>query len=86
MVDAYVRRSPDASMDDPYETLSERERQILLLAAMGHTNRDIARSLSLSEQTIHYNRANVMEKLGLHDRVDLLRYTIRRGLLNPSML
>ena len=86
MVDAYVRRSPDASMDDPYETLSDRERQILLLAAMGHTNRDIARSLSLSEQTIHYNRANVMEKLGLHDRVDLLRYTIRRGLLNPSML
>ncbi len=86
MVDTYVRRSPDASMDDPYETLSDRERQILLLAAMGHTNRDIARSLSLSEQTIHYNRANVMEKLGLHDRVDLLRYTIRRGLLNPSML
>ena len=86
MVDTYVRRSPDAAIDDPYETLSERERQILLLAAMGHTNRDIARSLSLSEQTVHYNRANVMEKLGLHDRVELLRYTVRRGLLNPSTL
>lgn len=86
MVDTYVRRSPDASLDDPYETLSERERQILLLAAMGHTNRDIARSLQLSEQTVHYNRANVMEKLGLHDRVELLRYTVRRGLLNPATL
>jgi two-component system, NarL family, response regulator NreC len=86
MVDTYVRRNPDASLDDPYETLSERERQVLLLAAMGHTNRDIARSLRLSEQTVHYNRANVMEKLGLHDRVELLRYTVRRGLLNPSTL
>ena len=53
---------------------------------MGHTNRDIARSLRLSEQTVHYNRANVMEKLGLHDRVDLLRFTVRRGLLTPSTL
>jgi two-component system response regulator NreC len=86
MVDTYVRRNPDATMDDPYETLTERERQVLLLAAMGHTNREIARSLQLSEQTIHYNRANVMEKLGLHDRVELLRYTVRRGLLNPSIL
>jgi len=86
MVDTYVRRSPDAALDDPYEGLSERERQILLLAAMGHTNKDIARTLHLSEQTVHNNRANVMEKLGLHDRVELLRYTVRRGLLNPSTL
>jgi two-component system response regulator NreC len=86
MVDTYVRRSPDAAVDDPYESLTERERQVLLLAAMGHTNREIAKSLRLSEQTVHYNRANVMEKLGLHDRVELLRYTVRRGLLNPSVL
>jgi DNA-binding NarL/FixJ family response regulator len=86
MVDTYVRRSPDASLTDPYESLSERERQVLLLAALGNTNREIARTLQLSEQTVHYNRANVMEKLGLHDRVELLRYTIRRGLLSPSSL
>ena len=86
MVDTYVRRTPEAAIEDPYEHLSDRERQILLLAAMGHTNRDIARSLHLSEQTVHYGRASVMEKLGLHDRVELLRYTVRRGLLNPSSL
>jgi two-component system response regulator NreC len=86
MVETYVRRSPDASVADPYESLSERERQVLLLAALGNTNREIARTLQLSEQTVHYNRANVMEKLGLHDRVELLRYTIRRGLLSPSSL
>ena len=86
MINTYVRRNPDARIDDPYETLSDRDRQILLLAAMGHTSRDIARSLHLSEQTVHYSRANLMEKLGLHDRVELLRYTVRRGLLNASTL
>ena len=86
MIDTYVRRTPDAGGNDPYESLSDRERQILLLAAMGHTNKDIARSLRLSEQTVHYNRATLMEKLDLHDRVELLRYTVRRGLLNPSTL
>ena len=86
MVDTYVRRNPEVSADDPYDQLSERDRQILLLAAMGHTNRDIARSLRLSEQTVHSSRASVMEKLGLHDRVELLRFTVRRGLLNPSSL
>jgi len=85
MVDTYVRRTPETA-DDPYEQLTDRERQILLLAAMGHTNRDIARSLGLSDQTVHSNRANLMEKLGLHDRVELLRYTVRRGILNPSVL
>ncbi len=86
MVDTFVRKNPDSALDDPYESLSDRERQILLLAAMGHTNKDIARSLQLSEQTVHNNRASMMEKLGLHDRVELLRYTVRRGLLNPTTL
>jgi DNA-binding NarL/FixJ family response regulator len=86
MVDAYVRRAPESAFDDPYESLTEREREILLLAAMGHTNRDIARSLHLSEQTVHHHRASLMEKLGLHDRVELLRYSVRRGLLSPSTL
>ncbi|HEX5828441.1 MAG TPA: response regulator transcription factor [Candidatus Limnocylindrales bacterium] len=84
MVNTFVRR--DGSADDPYDSLTDREREILLLAAMGHTSRDIARSLHLSEQTVHYHRANMMEKLGLRDRVELLRYSVRRGLLNPSTL
>lgn len=86
MVDAYVRRTPETAFDDPYESLTEREREILLLAAMGHTTRDIARSLHLSEQTVHHHRASLMEKLGLHDRVELLRYSVRRGILSPSTL
>jgi DNA-binding NarL/FixJ family response regulator len=84
MVDTYVLRTSDVGVDDPYEALSDREREILRLASIGHTNRDIARALQLSEQTIHNHRASIMEKLGLHDRVELLRYSLRRGLLDPS--
>jgi two-component system response regulator NreC len=86
MVNTYVLKSPQGILEDPYESLSEREREVLLLAAIGHTNRETARTLHLSEQTIHNYRANVMEKLGFHDRVELLKYAIRRGLIDVADL
>jgi len=86
MVNTYVLRTPEHSLEDAYDTLSDREREVLLLAAVGHTNREIARALSLSEQTIHNYRATVMEKLGFHDRVELLKFAIRRGVLNVADL
>jgi len=86
MVNTYVLRSPEHSLEDAYDTLSEREREVLLLAAVGHTNREIAGALHLSEQTVHNYRAGVMEKLGFHDRVELLKYAIRRGVLNVADL
>ncbi len=86
MVNTYVLRTPERSLEDAYDTLSDREREVLLLAAIGHTNREIARTLHLSEQTIHNYRANIMEKLGFHDRVELLKYAIRRGILQATDL
>ena len=86
MVNTYVLKSPQGMLEDPYENLSEREREVMLLAAIGHTNREIARTLHLSEQTIHNYRANVMEKLSFHDRVELLKYAIRRGLIDVADL
>jgi DNA-binding NarL/FixJ family response regulator len=86
MVNTYVRRNTDGTLEDAYDTLSDREREVLLLAAVGHTNREIARVLHLSEQTIHNYRATVMEKLGFHDRVELLKFAIRRGVLNVADL
>ena len=86
MVNTYVLRSPDHSLEDVYDTLSDREREVLLLAAVGHTNREIAKALHLSEQTVHNYRAAVMEKLGFHDRVELLKYAIRRGVLSVADL
>jgi two-component system, NarL family, response regulator NreC len=86
MVNTYVLRNPARSLEDAYDTLHEREREVLLLAAIGNTNREIARTLHLSEQTVHNYRANVMEKLGFHDRVELLKYAIRRGLISAADL
>jgi DNA-binding NarL/FixJ family response regulator len=86
MVNTYVLRSPHEASEDPYETLSEREREVMLLAAVGHTNREIATILHLSEQTVHNYRAQLMEKLDLHDRLDLLKYAIRRGLVDVADL
>jgi len=86
MVNTYVLRGPDPQTDDPYDTLSERSREVLRLAAYGHTNREIARTLHLSEQTVHSHRATIMERLGFHDRVELLRYALRRGVIGAAEL
>ena len=86
MVNTYVLRTTQTTVSDPYDGLSEREREVLLLAAMGHTNREIAQTLHLSEQTIHNYRANIMEKLGFHDRVELLKFALRRGVLTVADL
>jgi two-component system response regulator NreC len=86
MVQTYVLRTPTGSMEDAYDLLSEREREVLLLAATGHTNREIARTVHLSEQTVHNYRAGVMEKLGFHDRVELLKFAVRRGIVSVADL
>jgi len=86
MVNTYVLGNSDSPGEDAYLALNDREREVLLLAAVGHTNREIAEAIHLSEQTIHNYRATLMEKLDLHDRVDLLKYAIRRGLVNAAEL
>lgn len=86
MVNTYVLRSPEHSLEDAYDTLSDREREVLLLAAVGHTNREIAKALHLSERSIHSKRSTVMEKLGFHDRVELLKYALRRGVVGVAEL
>lgn len=86
LVDAYVRREPAEASDDPLETLDGRSREILRLAAQGHTNREIAETLRLSEQTVHSQRATLMEKLGVHDRLELLRYALRHGVIELAEL
>jgi two-component system response regulator NreC len=86
MVNTYVLRSPGSPIEDTYATLSEREKEVLLLAAVGHTNREIAKVFHLSEQTVHNYRANIMEKLGFHDRTELLKFAIRRGIISVADL
>ncbi len=65
------------------DPLSPRETEIVKLIAEGHTSREIAETLVLSEKTVERHRTNILEKLGMRDRVELTRYAIRRGLIEP---
>lgn len=68
--------------EDSYETLTDREREILVLLAKGYTNNKIAPILNISPKTVDYHRTNLMKKLNLHSKVELTKYAIRRGLIN----
>jgi len=65
----------------PVGELTPREEEIVKLVAEAHTTREIAEILHLSEKTVENHRANAMRKLGMRDRVELVRYAIRRGLI-----
>ncbi|MCB0108169.1 MAG: response regulator transcription factor [Caldilineaceae bacterium] len=67
---------------DAYESLSEREREVLKLLALGHTAKEVADKLVLSPKTVETYRTRIMEKLNLHSRADLVQYALARGLLN----
>jgi len=66
--------------EDP---LTPREVEIVQLIAESRTSREIAELLTISEKTVERHRANILDKLGLRDRVQLTRYAIRRGLIEP---
>jgi DNA-binding NarL/FixJ family response regulator len=61
--------------------LSPREQEVVKLVAEGHTNKEIAEMLVISEKTVERHRANILDKLGMRDRVELTRYAIRHGLI-----
>jgi DNA-binding NarL/FixJ family response regulator len=69
--------------EEPGDHLTPREQEVVKLAAEAHTNREIAEILDLSEKTVENHRSNAMRKLGMRDRVELVRYAIRRGLIEP---
>jgi DNA-binding NarL/FixJ family response regulator len=65
------------------ELLTPREEEIVKLVAEAHTNEEIGDMLFISKKTVERHRANILEKLGMRDRVELTRYAIRRGLVQP---
>ena len=80
MLEGMQRRGGDGEADDP---LTPRELEILKLVAEGESTKEIAEELVISEKTVEKHRANLLEKLGVRDRVDLTRYAIRRRLIEP---
>jgi DNA-binding NarL/FixJ family response regulator len=77
LVEDYLQRVEE----DPYDQLTAREREILKLVAEGRTSREIAGLLSVSVKTVLGHRTNLMEKLGIHNRTELIKYAIRKGLI-----
>ena len=68
---------------EPEDPLTPRELEVVKLIAEAFTNRQIAETLSVSEKTVESHRSNLLAKLGMRDRVELVRYAIRRGLVEP---
>jgi DNA-binding NarL/FixJ family response regulator len=81
LIRAYVERAEDDA--DAFAPLTPREVEIVKLIAEAHSSREIAEFLSISIKTVERHRANILEKLGLRDRVELTRYAIRNGLVTP---
>jgi DNA-binding NarL/FixJ family response regulator len=69
--------------DQPREILTPRELEVLKLIAEAHSSKEIAQILVISIKTVERHRANILEKLGMRDRVELTRYAIKRGLVEP---
>jgi len=80
-IDSYIQRARTSDSLDLYDTLTNREREVLQLASEGHTNAEIATRLFISPRTVETHRANVMHKLGLRSQIDLVRYALQRGIL-----
>ena len=82
MVDDYLQRVSDGDEKDSYSSLTEREREILKLIAEGKTNNQIAEKLSISPKTVDTHRTHIMDKLNMHSRTELVKFAMRRGLLD----
>lgn len=86
LVSDYLRQVQDGSERDTYDGLTERERQVLTLIAEDVTNQAIANDLNISVKTVEHHRENIMRKLNLHTRAELVKYAIRKGMISLDNL
>ncbi|MBW7477148.1 response regulator transcription factor [Paenibacillus oenotherae] len=81
LMNEYMERMRRGESGDIYESLSEREKEVLSLTAKGYANKEIAEQLIISVKTVETHKSNVMEKLGLKSRPELIKYAVKKGLL-----
>jgi len=81
LVNDYLKRVESGEKVAAYDGLTEREREVLKLIASGNTNQEIANLLHLSVNTVQVHRTHIMEKLNLHNRTELVKYALRRGII-----
>ncbi len=82
LIEDYLRQ---ADSEEPYDRLTAREREILKLIAEGYTSRKVAEMLFISLKTVLGHRARIMEKLDLHNRTELIKYAMRKGLVSMDI-
>ncbi|HSG16411.1 MAG TPA: response regulator transcription factor [Anaerolineae bacterium] len=82
LVQDYLRRADSGEQPLVYDDLTPREREVLVLIAEGLTNAEIADQLVISVKTVDRHRENIMRKLNMHSRIDLVKYAIRTGLID----
>jgi DNA-binding NarL/FixJ family response regulator len=82
LISDYVERARNGQ-DLPEDPLTPREQEVVKLIAEAYSSKEIATTLVISEKTVERHRANILEKLGMRDRVELTRYAVRRGLIQP---
>ncbi|MBI2865024.1 MAG: response regulator transcription factor [Chloroflexi bacterium] len=83
LLDDYLQRVRAGEECESYGRLTEREQEILRLTAEGRSAREIGEMLALSPRTVERHRANLMEKLDLHNRTEVVQYAIRKGIISP---
>ncbi len=77
----YVRELDRRGLDDSYDLLTDREREVLQLVAEGRTNKEVASLLNISLTTVETHRTHILQKLGLHSVPDLILYAVRKGII-----
>ena len=82
LVEDYMRQMQERQIEDSYELLTTREREILQLLAEGKSNKDVAAILNLSLYTVETHRGNILQKLNLHSGAELILYAIRKGVIS----
>jgi two-component system, NarL family, response regulator NreC len=81
LLEDYVRRVQDKEVEDTYDLLTPREREVLQLLAEGRTNKEVANVLNLSLYTVETHRGNILQKLNLHGTPELILYAVRKGII-----
>ena len=81
LVEDYVRRLQQRGLTDSYELLTDREKEVLQLLAEGRSNKEVATLLDLGLSTVETHRANLMQKLNLHNTAEVVLYAVRKGLI-----
>ena len=84
LLEDYVRLMRERKVQDSYEVLTEREREVLQLLAEGKSNKEAATILDLSPYTIETHRQNLMQKLGLHNTAEIVLYAVRKAIIPVS--